>query len=101
MVTNEYLEKVRFGLRRNQGTDIDSEITDVIEQCRAALVLAGVQKTAAEDETNKLVLGAVRCYARWQTGSSEDPDLDRQDYERLASDLRLSSDYGTFNEVTS
>ena len=88
-VSAEYLDKIRFAVRRTTGTQVDAELTDIIEQCRADLIRIGISKATAEDETNSLVLGCVRCYARWQFGiNGDDADRNRDDYLLLADNLR-------------
>lgn len=92
-VSSDYLAKIRFAVRRNENTLMDSELTDIILQCRADLIRVGVGSTIAENETNQLVLGCVRAFARWQTGGGgSDPELSHQDYLTMADDLRCSSD---------
>ena len=58
-VSPEYLAKIRFAVRRNENTLMDSELTDVIEQGKAELIRMGVSETVATDETNALVLGCI------------------------------------------
>lgn len=90
-VSDEYLSKIRFAVRRNESTLMDSELTDVIEQCKADLVRMGVPYNLADDESNQLVLGCVRAYARWQTGGGgAEPEKSREDYRLMANDLRNS-----------
>ena len=33
-VTTAYLTKIRRAVRRNTSTDVDAELTDIIEECR-------------------------------------------------------------------
>lgn len=92
-VSSDYLAKVRFAIRRNADTCMDSELTDIIEQCRADLIRVGVAETVANDESNMLVLGCVRTFARWQTGGGgNDPEVNHNDYLVMANDLRRSSE---------
>ena len=93
-VSAEYLTKVRRAVRRNQNVDVDAELTDIIEECRLDLQQLGVTK--AEDETDSLILGAVRCFARWKFGlSNEDMDGNRNDYMLMRDELRRRGDYCT------
>ena len=93
-VTNDYLAKIRRAVRRNTSTDVDAELTDIIEECRLDLQQIGVLQTKAESETDSLILGAVRCFARWKFGmSNEDADRNREDYLSLRDELRRRTDY--------
>ena len=90
-VSNEYLAKVRFAIRRNSSEEVNSELTDIIEQCRADLIRMGVKQETAEDEDNKLVLGCQRAFARWQFGiGGDDAVRNRDDYRVMADELRKS-----------
>ena len=92
MVSDEYLSKIIFAVRRNSNSLLDEELTDIIEQGRAELIRVGVPKEVAIDETNPLVLGAIRCFARWQTGGGgDDVAFNREGFKILANDLRLST----------
>lgn len=93
-VSSEYLGKVRVAVRRNSSTEVDAELTDIIEECRLDLQSLGVLKTKTDDETDSLILGAVRCFARWKFGlSNEDAALNREDYYSLRDELRRKRDY--------
>ena len=88
-VSSEYLDKVRYGVRRNASTAVNSELTDIIEQCRADLIRMGVATETAEDESNPLVLGCQRAFARWQFGiNGDEAERNREDYFRMANELR-------------
>lgn len=91
MVSEEYLAKVRFAVRRNSSKQINEELNDIVEQCREDLIRMGVAKSVAESEENKLVLGCQRAYARWQFGiNGDDVKRNREDYQSMANDLRKS-----------
>jgi hypothetical protein len=93
-VSCNYLAKIRRAVRRNTSTDVDTELTDIIEECRLDLQQLGVLKTKAEDETDSLILGAVRSFARWKFGlSNEDADKNREDYMLQRDELRRRTDY--------
>ena len=93
-VSAAYLTKIRRAVRRNTSTDVDAELTDIIEECRLDLQSLGVIATKTTDETDSLILGAVRCYARWKFGlSNEDAALNRDDYFQLRDELRRRRDY--------
>lgn len=90
-VSYEYLTSVRFAIRRTAGTQVDAELTDIIQQCRADLVRMGVASETAADESNELVLGCVRCFARWQFGiDGDNADRNHSDYQEQADNLRKS-----------
>lgn len=93
-VSDEYLNKARFALRRSSGdAAVDGEITDLIKQCRADLVRMGVAEDVATDETNELVLGCVRCFLRWQFGiDGIDAERCHEEYLELADNLRKSQE---------
>ncbi len=98
-VSCNYLAKIRRAVRRNTSTDVDAELTDIIEECRLDLQQLGVLKTKAEDETDSLILGAVRSFARWKFGlSNEDADKNREDYMLQRDELRRRTDYTTEEE---
>lgn len=93
-VTADYLAKIRRAVRRNTSTDVDAELTDIIEECRLDLQQLGVLKTKAEDETDSLILGAVRSFARWKFGlSNEDAERNREDYMLQRDELRRKASY--------
>lgn len=93
-VTAEYLTKIRRAVRRNTSADVDAELTDIIEECRLDLQQLGVLKTKTEDETDSLILGAIRCFARWKFGlSNEDAEGNREDYMMMRDELRRRADY--------
>jgi len=93
-VSAEYLNKVRRAVRRNQNADVDAELTDIIEECRLDLQQLGVLETKTTDETDSLILGAVRSFARWKFGlSNEDAEANRDDYMMMRDEIRRSKNY--------
>ena len=93
-VSAEYLTKIRRAVRRNTSADVDAELTDIIEECRLDLQQLGVLQTKAEDETDSLILGAVRSFARWKFGlSNEDAAANKADYLDQRDELRRRTDY--------
>lgn len=88
MVSDNYLYKVRFAVRTvSNDSNVLTELTDIIEECRAHMVtVAGVKKDVAEDENNYLVLGCVRSFARAKFSE----DLDEK--EKNMADYRLQVD---------
>lgn len=93
-VSAAYLAKIRRSVRRNASTDVDAELTDIIEECRLDLQTLGVIATKTTDETDSLILGAVRCFARWKFGlSNEDAAQNRDDYMQLRDEIRRKATY--------
>jgi hypothetical protein len=95
-VSAGYLAKLRRAVRVGESTDIDAEITDLIEECRHDLMQLGVLSTKANDETDSLILGAVRGFVRWKFGLNN-PDADRlhAEYDIMRDELRRRGDYCT------
>lgn len=93
-VTDDYLNKARFTLRRSPGDEaVDGEITDLINQCRMDLVRMGVDEDTAIDESNELVFGCIRSFLRWQFGiDGIDADRNHAEYLELADNLRKSQE---------
>lgn len=93
-VTAGYLAKLRRSVRRNTSVDVDAELTDIIEECRLDLQALGVLQVKTDDETDSLILGAVRCFVRWKFGlSNEDAELNRDDYMMMRDEIRRRRDY--------
>ena len=91
-VSTSYLAKVRRAVRINSDSDFDTELVDIIEQCRRDLETVGVTSEKTTDETDSLILGAVRSFARWKFGL--DTDLaNREDYFLQRGELRRKRDY--------
>lgn len=93
-VSASYLTKLRRAVRRNTDTDVDAELTDIIEECRLDLQQLGVLTAKTADETDSLILGAVRSFVRWKFGlSNEDAERNRDDYMLQRDELRRRGDY--------
>lgn len=94
--TSAYIAKMRRAIRVGQNEDIDAEIIDLIEECRHDLMELGVLSTKANDETDSLILGAVRGFVRWKFGLNN-PDADRlhAEYDIMRDELRRRGDYCT------
>lgn len=91
-VTENYLAKVRRGVRIQSDIDWNAELTDIVEECRLDLISLGVTSEKANDEADSLILGAVRSFARWKFGL--DTDLkNREDYMLQRDELRRRADY--------
>jgi hypothetical protein len=97
VVEESFLAKIRRAVRRNTSTDVDAELTDIIAECRLDLISLGVTSAMANSETDSLILGAVRCYARWKFGlSNDDAELNREDYYTLRDEIRRRRDYMSY-----
>lgn len=93
-VSAAYLTKIRRAVRRNASADVDAELTDLIEECRLDLQQLGVLQAMTASETDSLILGAVRSFARWKFGlSNEDAAANRDDYMAQRDELRRKRDY--------
>ena len=94
-IDESFLAKIRRAVRRSASTDVDAELTDIIAECRLDLQKIGVTPAKAADETDALILGAVRSFARWKFGlSNEDADKNREDYMLQRDELRRRAGYG-------
>ncbi len=90
----DYVAKIRRAVRRAPHPDIDAELVDLIEECRQDLQMLGVRKERVEDETDSLILGAVRCFTRWKFGlENPDAEANREDYFQLRDELRRRRAY--------
>ena len=80
MVSENYLYKVRFAVRTvSNDSNVLTELTDIIEEC----------KDVAEDETNPLVLGCVRSFARAKFSDDNDEKAaNMADYRLQVDELR-------------
>lgn len=94
-VSSNYLAKIRRGVRVNTDTDFDAEITDIIEECRLDLQSIGVTSEKTTNETDSLILGAVRSFARWKFGMDTDT-ANREDYFLQRDELRRKRDYRAY-----
>jgi len=93
-LSSEYLKKIRLAVRRAPDADTDAELTDIILECRQDLYCLGVLKEKVNDETDSLILGAVRSFARWKFGlSNEDAQRNREDYLLQRDEMRRKADY--------
>lgn len=92
MVSDIYLGKVRRSVRRTPNPDLDEELIDLIEECRQDLQAVGVCKEKTQDETDRTILGAVRCFVRWRFSlGSNESQFNREDYMLLRDELRKRS----------
>lgn len=89
-VSNEYLGKIKFAVRTvSDDANVNQEIIDIIEECRADMINKGVKKSVAEDETNYSTLGCVRSFTRSRFGiDANDIKLNMEDYRLQVDELR-------------
>ena len=91
----DYLAKLRRAVRLKTATaDSTAELTDLIEECRADLIRIGILPDKASDETDPLILGAVRCFVRWKWAQTpEDETGNMRDYMLMRDELRRTGAY--------
>lgn len=95
-VSDEYLAKLRRAVRRNANEEVDTELKDIIEECRRDLASLGVLESKVNDEADPLILGAVRCFVRWKFGlDNNDAAANREDYMQLRDEIRKKVAYCT------
>jgi len=99
-VTSAYLAKLLRAVRIKTATnDATAEITDLVNECRADLQSLGVLESKANDETDSLVLGAVRCFIRWKLAPDDkEAAYNRDDYMVLRDELRRKEAYTVAND---
>lgn len=99
-ISDAYRNSVRRAVRRSSGTDVDAEIDELITEARQDLS-SYVLSIKIIDETDPLVLGAIKCYVRWKFGL-ENPDAaaNKEDYLDMVDNLRHRAGYG-YEEATS
>lgn len=87
------LEDVKDALRVN-GTDLDTEIQDLIDSAKADLILSGVNKGKVID-TDPLIKRAIIVYCKANFGYDDPKIAERfeQSYWSLKTHLTLSSEY--------
>ena len=95
-VSSEYLTKIRRAVRVNSDPDIDAELTDIIEECRQDLISIGVQPGKANNESDSLILGAVRSFARWKFGLDEQSAVsNHNEYIDMRDEIRKKINYAS------
>ena len=94
-VSEAYLAKIRRAVRIKTITaDGDAELTDIINECRTDLESLGVRAAKTQDEADAIILGAVRCFARWKMAADEyEANANREDYMLMRDELRRKSAY--------
>ena len=69
---------------------LDGDLQGHIDACKADLKRAGVTKI---DETDALIMQAVKIYAKWQVNYEGQADRFMRAYESLRDALSLCGDY--------
>ena len=94
-VSAGYLAKLQRAVRIKTATaDVTAELTDLIEEARRDMESLGVLATKTTDETDMLILGAVRCFVRWKFAQTpEDENGNMRDYTTLRDELRRKAEY--------
>ena len=94
MASEQYLERVAYTIRKHRSDpNLDMELEALIAECQADLHRAGVPEERANDESDPLILGAVRCYVRWKFPYQLDPnDANRlrEEYYTMLDNIRKS-----------
>lgn len=87
------LQAVKISLRISNNA-FDPEINDLIDACRADLMLSGVKQEKANSDTDPLVKRAIVTYVKAHFGW-DNPDAERlaTAYMNLKSHLTLAGDY--------
>ena len=88
------LEKVKRALRLDDD-ELDDEVLDLIEACKADLMLCGVINISDDDP---LIIQAIKTYGRANFDVTN-PDHEKyiRSYESLKSHLSLSDEYTVVN----
>ena len=95
-VSAEYVAKIRRTVRRHGSTDVDEEVVELIEECRADLIRLGILSTKATDEDDALILGVMKIFVRSRFGlSNPDAEKDQENYKTKADELRKTASYTT------
>lgn len=96
-VSAEYLDRIGFATIRREPGDtsddaMDQLLTDCIEQARADMVMKGVPKEIAIDETNANVRGCIASYVRWRMAyANTDSVANLDEYQLQLDELRKST----------
>lgn len=90
-----YLDKLLRAVRiRNANADIRTEVTDLCEEARLDLEMLGVPPEKTRDETDPLILGAVRSFLRWKMAAdAKEAERNQMDYMLQRDELRRRIPY--------
>lgn len=94
-VSQEYLSKLLRAVRiRNANAEITTEVSDLCEEARLDLEMLGVLPGRTTDETDPLILGAVRSFVRWKMAADEkEANYNMSDYMLQRDELRRRGTY--------
>ncbi len=94
-VSQEYLAKLLRAVRiRNANAEIATEVSDLCEEARLDLEMLGVLPNKTADETDPLILGAVRSFVRWKMAADEkEANYNMADYLMQRDELRRRKAY--------
>ena len=83
---------------RVSGSDLDTEITDLIDAAKADLILSGIASTKVNEETDPLIKRAVILYCKCNFGW-DNPEAERlqKSYDSLKTHLSMSAEYNTIS----
>lgn len=77
-------------------TDLNTEITDLVQECVNDLLPADVL-TSAINLNDPMIFKAVKTYVKMHFGEPVDYDKLKVSYEVLKAQLGMSSDYGDYS----
>jgi hypothetical protein len=93
-VSGDYLKKIRIAIRRysDMSADLTIDLQGTIEECRADLIRLGLLEATVNDETDLMILDAVKRYARYAFEPVDSPAREKlwEEYRLKADELRRS-----------
>lgn len=97
-VTSKFIEDIR-GRIRIKHTRFDDEITDLIGEARADLLLGGILPAKVNDESDMLIKRAIATYVKAEFGlDNADAEKYRDSYKSIRKHLMLSKEYTVAEE---
>lgn len=87
------LDSVKIALRRADTSAFDGEIEELID---AALLDLGIAGVDASDDTDPLILMAVKTYCKVHFGETDEYEHLKAAYDEQKAQLQMSSDYTNF-----
>lgn len=91
-VSSTYVQNAAFSALRTTvqaATPLYAEIERLIGECRADMIQKGVPQYKAEDETDSLIYGAVRCYIRAHfSNEGKESAYDLGNYRLMVDEIR-------------
>lgn len=87
------LEKMKIALRI-KSDNLNEEIASVINSARQELIRAGVDSEKAQDETDDLIISAIRAYVlSWYCVDDKQQERYQRSFETQLDNLRKSTGY--------